>query len=319
MTKCQAAWKLQALLTVTLWRTKQLPSTECSPSAATPSGSLPPQDLWCHKCNMKILVQRRAAHLKSPDLRNLPCQHQHARIPGRKNMCTSCSQSYMHMQTIPSFTQKSDQGLTYHSYDQKRLTVPVYTIRLQLHEDASQKNRKTANKTTSRRNINTQSLLDQKQLRCGLISSVLISFHLQVSLWLKTQQKMPESSRFLDLSGIQAWDYTSSDSSIVLQLEPKSCHTSASQSAACLAQRRNSPQSPRRTMLRSLCLLLPAIPHRLKGWNKHPHSSTLPFCSCLISKWSQFCSIYLDVQPIIEVPHAQSCPHSPRWSLHAYP
>ena len=147
----------------------------------------------------------------------------------------------------------------------KVITVPVYTIRLQLHGDASQKeNRKTANKTTSRRNINTQSLPDQKHLRCGLISSVLISFHLQVSLWLKTQQKMPESSRFLDLSGIQASDYTSSDSSIALQLEPKSCHTSASQSAACLAQRRNSPQSPRRTMPRSLCLLLPAIPHRLK-------------------------------------------------------
>lgn len=178
MTKCQAAWKLQALLTVTLWRTKLLPSRECSPSAATPSGSHPPEDLWCHKCHMKSFVQRASAHLKCPHLRNLPCQHPHARIPGRKNTCShlAVNPTCRCKQTIPSLTQKVIKDWHTTAMTKKAHSACLYHSTSTSRRRLTKEHRKTAKKTTSRPDINTQSLPDQKHLRCGLISFILRSF-----------------------------------------------------------------------------------------------------------------------------------------------
>ena len=306
MTKCQAAWKLQALLTVTLWRTKLLPSRECSPSAATPSGSHPPQGLWCHKCHMKSFVQRASAHLKRPHLRNLPCQHQHARIPGRKNTCShlAVNPTCICKQTIPSLTQKVIKDWHTTAMTKKAHSACLYhstsTSRRRLTKKNTEKQqiKQRVDQTSTRNRFRIKNIFDVAWYHPSEI------VHLQVSLSLKIQQKIPDSPRFLDLSQIQAWDYTLSDSSIALQLDPKKCHTCASQSAACLAQRRNSPQSPRRTKI--ITFVFACYSTQIESLKETSTLiNTFPFLEyisekkdkkkmyvyCFISKWSQVCSI----------------------------
>lgn len=299
--------KLQALLTVTLWRTKLLPSRECSPSAAKPSGSHPPQGLWCHKCHMKSFVQRASAHLKCPHLRNLPCQHPHARIPCRKNTCShlAVNPTCICKQTIPSLTQKVIKDWHTTAMTKKAHSACLYhstsTSRRRLTKENTEKQqiKQRVDQTSTRNRFRIKNIFDVAWYHPSEI------VHLQVSLSLKIQQKIPDSPRFLDLSQIQAWDYTSSDSSIALQLDPKKCHTMCIPvcSVPCPKKKFASVTKKDQDHYVCFCLLFHTDWKFKRNIHTHQHFSFFGvyiwkkkdkkkmYVYCFISKWSQVCSI----------------------------
>ena len=127
-----------------------------------------------------------------------------------------------------------------------------------------------------------------------------------MSLSLKIQQKIPDSPRFLDLSQIQAWDYTLSDSSIALQLDPKKCHTCASQvcSVPC-------PKKKFASVTKISTFVFACYSTQIESLKEtHPHSSTLfLFWSIYPKEKRQKENVFLlfDIQMIPSLQYLNGC------------